>query len=185
MYVLSSKSKKSAKTIKKMEEYNQDYQDYDYDDDDHHQHYQEDFDNQENPEHMEMSSSGSFDSRDSDDDSLNEEQRIEREANGYGDDDNAFKKAKIDVKVDHETGMTEILIQDESFTMMQPLVISNLQNDPRVLFAGYRATHCLNNEILLKVKCVEGCTDSAEDCFRDSLQTLLKELEEVETLCIV
>lgn len=129
---------------------------------------------------MELSSSGSFQSSD---DNFGEAERIQREANGYTEEKNAFQKQKIDVKVNPDTGMTEILIQDESFTLMQPLVMENLQSDPRILFAGYRTTHPLNNEILLKLKCVEGCPDAPEDCLRDSLQKLLKDLNHTENLC--
>ena len=99
--------------------------------------------------------------------------------------ENAFKKEKIEISTNKDTGMTEILIQDESFTLMEPLVLNILQNDERLCFAGYKPTHCLNNEVLLRLKCVEGSGDDPKDCFKDALQSLLKELNSVEELCTI
>lgn len=128
---------------------------------------------------MELSSSGS----DSDDTATkggdaDEFAKYHIEENA--DETNAFKKPKIDAKENPTTGMTEFLIQDETFTLMQPLVMSYLQKDNRIMFAGYRPTHCLDTEIMLSIRCVDDCLESAEDCLRDALQNMLKDLETVE-----
>lgn len=98
--------------------------------------------------------------------------------------DNVFAKPKLSVQRNDDTGMTQIVIQDESYTIMEPL-LEILQKDQRLAFAGYKIKHCLENEIIVRLKCNPEATAagiSEKDCFQEALRSLLTQLCAVEDL---
>ena len=93
-----------------------------------------------------------------------------------------FVKPKINIVAQPNNGMTVITIQDETFTLMEPL-LEILQADPRLKYAGYKNTHCLINEIILKLKSVEDSQVTPKDCLEEALKKLLQKLTDIENLC--
>jgi DNA-directed RNA polymerase subunit L len=93
--------------------------------------------------------------------------------------DNVFAKPKIKFGEPNENGIVEVQIQDEWYTIMEPLK-EILQSDQRLIFAGYKIQHCLENEIVLRLKCKPGAGFSEKVCFQDALTTFLSQLSKVE-----
>jgi DNA-directed RNA polymerase subunit L len=94
--------------------------------------------------------------------------------------EDVFVKPKIEVKHSNSTtGVTSIVLQDESFTLMEPL-ITILQNHDKIAFAGYKLKHCLDREVVVKLKCKKNYSGEEKDVFREGLETLLCELGTVE-----
>ena len=87
--------------------------------------------------------------------------------------ESVFEKPKIVFHPKNEKGIVKVVIQDESYTLMEPL-ITILQADHRLMFAGYKTKHCLGNEMIVKLK---SRSDSEKEIFKDALQTLLTQLE--------
>jgi len=96
--------------------------------------------------------------------------------------DGIFAKSKVNVGDPNENGVVQITIQDESYTVMEP-VNAILQCDPRLSFAGYKIKHCLENEIIVRLKCKPEFTGAERACFQDALTTFLSQLTAVEDLC--
>jgi DNA-directed RNA polymerase subunit L len=92
---------------------------------------------------------------------------------------NVLSKDKLEIKLNNSTGLVEFIIQDEGFTLMEPL-IEILQNDKRLKFAGYKQTHCLVNEVIIRLKCKEESVASERECFFEALQELLRKLDNLE-----
>lgn len=104
-----------------------------------------------------------------------------------------LEKSKITSKRNEETGMVTFLIQDESYTLMEPL-IDILQADQRLLFAGYKLTHVSSREVNLKLKCNKESNESNESnvsnesneseevCLKEALNVLLRRLNSLDEL---
>ena len=58
------------------------------------------------------------------------------------------------------------------------LLRDQLLKDPRVLFAGYRITHPLENQIMLRVQTITGFTP--QQAFTEAIQAVSRELEVLE-----
>jgi DNA-directed RNA polymerase subunit L len=94
--------------------------------------------------------------------------------------EDVFVKSKIEIKrTDDTTGVTSIILQDESFTLMEPL-ITILQNHPQLDFAGYKLKHCLDKEVIIKLKCKSKYKGQEIMVFKEALQTLLSEAGTIE-----
>jgi len=91
--------------------------------------------------------------------------------------ENVFAKPKVNILPANDKGMVKIVIQDETYTIMEPL-LDILQHDQRLLFAGYKNKHCLDNEMTFELKCVLG--NSERQCFQEALGTLLTRLTDIE-----
>ena len=60
-------------------------------------------------------------------------------------------KPKFTINTDMETQVSTVEIQDETFTLLEPL-IQCLQQDRRLAFVGYKNPHCLRSQTFIKMK---------------------------------
>lgn len=87
-------------------------------------------------------------------------------------------ETKIKIQKDTKVPNAHIFFLNKEDHTVGCLIRDQLLKDPRVIFAGYRITHPLENQVMLRIQTITGCT--AHQVFTEAIQALTRELELLE-----